>query len=76
MIYTFTPNPIKVTLQPEWNKSYLFARWVMDFHTELRELYTKYKKDCRKSGDDIFDFPQFCEFLYSNDRPLIEPHLN
>lgn len=76
MIYVFTPNPIDVTKQTEWKTSYIFARWISDFHTELRELYSKYKKDCRKSGDDMFDFPQFCEYLYSQDRPLIEPNLN
>jgi hypothetical protein len=76
MIHVFTPIPIGTTLIKEWNKSYTFARWVMDYHDELKELYSKYKKDCRKSNDEMMLFCEFCEYYFSQERSILEPHLN
>ena len=76
MIYVTTPIPLGHTLTKEYQespfKSLIFARWVLDYHEELRTQWKGYKKQYK---EDI-GFPDFCKIYFERHRDMLEPHLN
>lgn len=76
MINVSTPIPLGHTLTAEYQNnpfsSLIFARWVVDYHDELRSQWKAYEKQYK----DEVGFKDFCRIYFEKHRDMLEPHLN